>query len=400
MAAMARDTTAMAAACAVVTVTGLPVFLTGATAVQMRADLGFDAAGLGLAVASFFIAAAVASPPSGRMAERLGPAAGMRISSALAALSLGAVAVAARSLVVLVVCLVVGGLANAAAHPSSNLYLVRLIDPSRLGLALGAKQAAIPAGNLLAGLSVPLLALTVGWRWAFAAGALGAAVLAAVPPGGSRGVPAAGGGARRDTDPAARRALLVLAAAAALGGAAAGSLGSFLVSSAVDSGIRPGHAGLLASVCSAAGLVTRVLLGMQADRRGRGHLAVVIAMLASGSTGYLLIAVQQPPAVVIGALLAYCLGWSWPGLFNLAVVRSNPEAPGAATGITQMGTSTGAVVGPLLFGFVAERLSYSMAWVCSGGLSLAAAVTVVAGRRLLAHQERRRHAVVVPAVAP
>ena len=53
--------------------------------------------------------------------------------------------------------------------------------------------------------------------------------------------------------------------------------------------------------------------------------------------------------------LAFATGWAWPGLFNLAVVRVNPSAPGAATGITQTGTYLGAVVGPVLFGVVAEH---------------------------------------------
>ena len=80
--------------------------------------------------------------------------------------------------------------------------------------------------------------------------------------------------------------------------------------------------------------------------------------------------------VVIGALVAYTLGWGWNGLFNLAVVRSNPERPGAATGITQTGVFVGAVFGPLLFGFVVDRASYTAAWLVAGVLSLAAAASV------------------------
>ena len=66
--------------------------------------------------------------------------------------------------------------------------------PSRLGLSFGIKQAAIPIATLLAGVAVPTVALTVGWRWAYLIGA-GLALLALlIAPAGRR---AAGPGAAR-----------------------------------------------------------------------------------------------------------------------------------------------------------------------------------------------------------
>ena len=120
----------------------------------------------------------------------------------------------------------------------------------------------------------------------------------------------------------------------------------------MDIGIDQGLAGLLSSVCSAAGLATRLVAGVRADRRGGRHLAAVIVLLAGGATGYALLATGEPALFAAGGLVGFCLGWSWPGLFNLAVVRNNPAAPGAATGITQTGTYIGAVAGPLVFGLL------------------------------------------------
>jgi len=44
---------------------------------------------------------------------------------------------------------------------------------------VGAKQSSGPYATLLAGPSVPLVALTVGWRWAFVLAAPGAMALVA-----------------------------------------------------------------------------------------------------------------------------------------------------------------------------------------------------------------------------
>ena len=71
----------MWAAAAVATAATLPVFLTGALAVQMRADLGFDESGLGLTVAAYFGAAALLSTAGGRVAEWLGAARGTRAAA-------------------------------------------------------------------------------------------------------------------------------------------------------------------------------------------------------------------------------------------------------------------------------------------------------------------------------
>jgi MFS family permease len=77
------------------------------------------------------------------------------------------------------------------------------------------------------------------------------------------------------------------------------------------------------------------------------------------------------------------VAWAWPGLFNLAIVRNNPVAPGAATGITQTGTYVGAVAGPVLFGVAADQLGFGWAWLGSAAVTLVAAATIVRGRRLL-----------------
>jgi MFS family permease len=381
----------MATAAAVATSAVLPVFLVGALAVQVRADLGFTASGLGMTVAAFFGAASLGSTPGGRIAERLGPAAAMRVAAGLAALSLALLAVCG-SFLALLGCLVVGGLSNALAQPATNLFLARRIDPSRLGFAFGIKQSAIPAATLLGGLAVPTVALTVGWRWAFAGAAAVVAVVAVAGPGGGARAPAIARGARRAPSDAALRSLALLAVGAGLGAAAAGTLGSFLVSGAVDAGISEGSAGLLSSACSAAGLTTRVLAGARADRRGGRHLSTVSVMLGAGTAGYACLATGVEALVVAGGVLGFCLGWGWPGLFNLAVVRANPGAPGAATGITQTGTYFGGVAGPLLFGVVADGLSYRAAWLAAGGCSLAAAAMVAAGRRRLVGDQARREA--------
>ena len=166
-----------------------------------------------------------------------------------------------------------------------------------------------------------------------------------------------------------------------MGAASAGTLGAFFVSAGVDAGLVEGTAGLVLAAGSALGIVTRLAAGLQADRRGGGHLRVVALMLCGGAVIYCLLATETTWAFFVAGPLAFATGWAWPGLFNLAVVRVNPNAPGAATGITQTGTYLGAVVGPVLFGVVAEHVSFRAAWLGAAAMALLAALTIVGARR-------------------
>src|SRR3954451_23897760 len=164
-----------------------PVFLVGGLAVQVSDDLRFSPAGLGLAVAAYFGASALASLPAGALGERYGAARISRYGIVLSAASMIGIAVAANALWSLVAILALGAGANAMGQLASNTSLSRHVPAGRQGLSFGVKQAAIPVSTLLAGAAVPAVALTLGWRWAFALGGLlAAAAIPLVPRTGDR----------------------------------------------------------------------------------------------------------------------------------------------------------------------------------------------------------------------
>ena len=72
--------------------------------------------------------------------------------------------------------------------------------------------------------------------------------------------------------------------------------------------------------------------------------------------GMVLLAFSSGWLFIVGALLGY-LGWTWPGLVHLAVVRDSPGAVAANSGTVQSGFSGGAAIGPLLLGVLVEATS-------------------------------------------
>lgn len=376
------------AALAVVTAAALPAFLTGALAVQIGRDLRFSVSGLGIAVGAYFVASALGSALLGRLVERIGWRAGMYAGAAATFFSCAGIAAFTRSWAALVVWLAVGGVGNAISQPAANLSLTRLVPAARQGAVFGVKQSAIPVATLLGGVSVPVIALTIGWRWTYAFAAV-VTVLAAVsvadrvdgsplrPRAAPAVVPALG-----------VRPLFVVSIAGGLGAMVGNALGAFLVTTAVTAGVTESHAGILLAVASVAGLSVRVGAGWAADRRPFRPLAAVSALLALGALGCVMIASLQPTVLVVGALLGFAAGWGWPGLLNLAVVRDYPEAPAMATGISQTGVYVGAALGPVVFGFVADHMGLETAWVVITALATCAAIASFAGEQRLAVARR------------
>lgn len=366
---------------AVVAVSVLPLMLTGAMAVRLQSSLGFGEGELGASFAVFFGTAAVSSTVLGEVSERLGAIRSLRIGSLVAAVVLLGIAVLAHSWASLVALLAVAGIGSALTRPAASLYIARLITPSRQGLAFGINHSSVPIATLVAGLVVPTVALTVGWRWGFVVGAV-LAVLALV--GVPRGHDAEGTRMVADrADDLPPRLLVLLAASMALGTAGASSLGAFSVPTIVDAGLGEGAAGLLYAAASVAGLVSRVAVGWLADRREAGHLQFVAGMLLVGAVAFVLMGSGRLGLVVVAVPLASASAWAFLGVFNLAIVRMNPAAPAAATGVTQAGAFVGGVAGPWGLGELAESGSFAMAWLVAGGLTLLAVGTVLHARSLV-----------------
>lgn len=404
----------------------LPLFLVGALAVFVRDELDFTEVQLGLAVATFSLASTSSAVAGGRFAERIGTSPAMRVGVATSATGLASIALLAQGWATLCAGLALAGVGNAITQPATNGALARGMPAHRQALAFGIKQSSLPLAGSIAGLTVPLLGLTLGWRWSFGLAALVAAAVILVVPGrsgaGAAGVagtggeataageagtaadgaageaaaPSGGSGPRRE---APLRALVILAAAGTFGAAAANALMAFFVESLVATGIDEARAGVLLALGGASGVVARVFYGWRADRRGRRHLWTVGVLLASGSSGYLLLALGSAaplpggavlPLVAVATVLCFAAGWGWPGLFAYAVARRNPSRPAAATGVTQTGIFAGALLGPPLFGLVVSTAGYGPAWAAAAGASLVAAAFIAAGRASLAAASPRR----------
>ena len=368
--------------------------LVSSLAVQISEDLGIGEADIGIGVSAFFCVGAASSALAGRMVERAGPAAALRLAAAVSGVVLLVTGAVSRSWPALVSLVALAGLANAWAQPAANLYVAKGVASDRQGLALGIQKSGIPAASLLGGLAIPTVGLTIGWSWAFVlGGALALLVPLAVPAvGDAPPTDGASSGGSRSQSAAARRQgrpdvplrlLVAVACSTCLAAVGSMAMSAFFVLSSVESGFDEAVAGVLLMAGSVIGIVSRLAMGASADRGSRDPLTMLTAMFAVAALAFVGFSTGSQALLFVSMPFAFATSFAWPGLFHLAMVRLNPSAPGAATGITMTGSFIGAVCGPLLFGLVVEASSYAWGWGFTAITSGASAAVMAVASRLI-----------------
>jgi MFS family permease len=355
----------------------MPAFLLGANAVFVREDLGFSPRVLGFIVGLYFGALALTSLPAGALADRVGPR--RLLLGALAGSAVGAAGITflTPSTGWLMLWMILAGVSGGITLPAASLALVRG-NMRGGGIAFGVQQSAVPATALLGGLAIPIVSITIGWRWTFLFGVGLAPIVVWLLPRPDRPAPRldrAGGQPRLPVR--LSRPFYALAIASGMASAAAIATSAFFVEAAVDRGATSTAGGMLLAMGGGLAIATRLYVGHQADRGTRRHLVVVAALLVVGALGQWFLSLAGTlPLLAVGMVLAYGIGYGWPGLLFHGVSKLHPSRPGSAIGTVNAGGAAGAAMGPPLFGMVASQVSDRAAWTTLATLAAMSAVIV------------------------
>lgn len=378
---------AVAASIACLTASVMAGFLAGALGSDIKDEFGISDTGLGVTLAVTYALSGVASIHAGELADRMGARRSLLLSMWVTLAGYLAVAVLARSFAMFLVSMAVAGAGLTLAGPAAKVLVAQHVSAERHGVAFAVHMSAIPLAPLLAGLTVPIVGGTSSWRWAFVGGAVLSAVGMLMLPAEPR--PDSQQATTKPTKLATGRfahvrlaPLFVLGAAAMLASSAVIGAASFFVVNSESAGISENTAGLLLSLASAGVITVRILLGVMADRGRTGDIGTIAILLVASAAGYALMAADTPWLYALGGQVAIVLGWAWPALMVVALVRMNPHAPALATSFAIAGMNLGAVLGPGSFGAITDNVSSPAALATAAVWAFAAAALSVLGRLL------------------
>jgi MFS family permease len=378
-------TLALAAVVFVTTLCLLPAYLLAAFAPTIKVQLGLSPVGYAAAVTTYFGVSSLAATVTGRLVDRLGSVAVLRVSMLPAAAALTVVPLS-HHVAGAIAAMALGGLANATSSPACSHYLSSSVPDHRLGFVFGLRQAAVPFSSLVSGLAAAGLGQLVGWRAVFLGGA--ACALLTIPavrplPEVARAEPRpAELGVLLEPGPKDSRSLAPLAWTGVMATAAASITVAFSVISASEIGGSVTAAALLLAGGSLASMVTRIEAGRRAT--GTAHIAMraVSVVCLLGAVGALLMSAAIPAVLIPATLLLFGFGTGWPGLLVYTAVSTNRTRPGHAAGVIEASMNFGAGAGPLLFGVLLASQGLRIAWLLPAAL--------FAGAAVLMHTTRRR----------
>jgi len=367
-----------------------------AIASLIRDDLGLTLAQAGSFLSAYYIGPVTMSLFGGMLADRWGTARTLVLGQAIIAVGLLAASVA-PTYGVFVALMIVAGVGYGALNPTSTTAAMSWFPPRQRATVVGLKQVGLPFGGMLGAVTLPALALTLGWRGAIAASALAIGACAIASAAIYRDPPDEVAARRATTARGALRSVLrtrdlwLVAAATAVFAAMQTVWMAFLalyLQGVV--GLSLLAASRYLALAQGGGVLGRVAFGMLSDRvfagRRRTPLAIAgctsaLCSVAIAFTG------ADTSAVWLGtlALLFGFAGIGWNGVqHTLMAELAGPGAAATAVGLGLAVSSAGVMLGPVVFGWLVQHAGgYRGPW-------LALAVSMAIGLGVLALVRERR----------
>jgi predicted MFS family arabinose efflux permease len=336
-------------------------------------DLNISRATLGWLVSTNVIVAALFSPFAGLLTDRLGGKAAI-----IAVFGTSAAAFALFGLTTALALLFVGSavaaLSQAGGNPSTNTLIGQVLPRGERGVVTGIKQSGVQAGIALAGLTLPAIAIAVGWRGAMllvAAGPIAAGILAVFVVPSTE----AGGTERAEESEPMPPSIRWLTAYGFVFGFA-GAVTFFLPLFAEEAlGFDPRLAGAAAALGGVVAFGSRILWARRAERRNdyTGPLGTM-AILGMAAAALFLASTTIVVLVWAAVILTGMSTSAWNSVGMLAVINEAGAPTGRASGVVLLGFLLGLGIGPPLYGATVDATgSYTAMWLLSllaAGLSL------------------------------
>jgi len=327
---------------------------------------------------------ALTAPLSGRLTDRIGPRLSSVAAQLIAAFGLTMVALS-QSVIMLIIAACILGIPQGWGNPTTNALIAERVEPGKRGTITGIKQSGVTLGVFLAGLTLPVLAGALGWRWAVGSYAGVFAVVGLAPlllP--ARVAPFTVTDASTtnvESKPYNMRGVRLIALYAFLMGTSGGAISRFLALFAEEeAGMSNTVAGIVLALTGLGGMAARIGAGKLAEKRIPPlKLLSILAIIGTSVSALLLITLEVGAWMLWPVAVLFAVGHTaWNAVAMLAIIIGVPKArAGRASGAVMVGFLGGLAVGAPLAGLCIDATgSYQAVWVAT--LVLAAFAALVA----------------------
>ncbi|MFA9502462.1 MFS transporter [Natrinema sp. H-ect1] len=346
-----------------------------------RTAFGLSRFSVGVVVTALTLGYAVFLLPLGALTDRFGERTTLTLG--LLGLATGTLLVAgAPTYALLLAAVFVLGSLYGTAIPGTNKAVFDNIDSGRRNLAMGIKQVGVTSGSGISALLVTGLAGALFWQAGFlVAAAVGLLVAVAFyrlyasdGEGDEPGYP----DFRKLLSNRAYRSLIV--AGLFLGAALFTTTGYTVLYVEESVGASVAFGGIVLALVQLFGSVGRVLTGWLSDALPGEPRVRIGSLLIAQSIGSAVMFVvvasttsERGAAVAFSVLGFFVLGYTGVYYSVMATLVRADEMGGATAG-GQLALTSGALVAPPAFGYLADTVGYRTSW-----LFLAAVVTIAAG---------------------
>jgi MFS family permease len=321
-----------------------------------------------------FLGVVAGSWPAGRVVDSIGVRRSMLAASVGLGVSLALLGVAPSYAAVLVVLFVVG-LFYSPVTPATNVGVVAWAPSGFRTRGMAIKQMGVSAGAAISAVLIPLLTTGFGWRTAVVVVGVLVAVAGVLSANWFRRPPEARASARRGR--LENRPLVVsLGIATLLLLLVQHSVSTHFILALQDRGVALVAAGAALSLLQVSATGARYGWAWISDRPlgGNTPLTVLISCCASAAVLSGMTVFDGAHAPAVAAVFLGLTTQAANGLMQLILSDSGGGAPASSTGLGMSIGFSGTVIGPPVFGFMADAWTYRFSWIALAAVSLSAGV--------------------------
>lgn len=350
-----------------------------AMAPVISADLGLTATQFGAFISSYYGAQACGSMPAGGITDRYGV--GRTLIGAHVVMAAAAVMLSlAEGYIPCLVAMFLMGLGYSMNNPSTARGVLEWFPREKRGTAMGIKQVGVPLGGMLGALNGALaayfdwqdlmlgIALLIGINGFFVVTLIKFHVT--LPPEKRRSVFGNMGAVLRDWN---FTRYAVLSGMLNFGQANFFAFLTLFFTEALRASQQ--MAGFAIGLAQTSSAVARVGWGILSDRRYAGRRKVLKAWICGTAAVFLALfplfdgAAWLWPALGLTLALGITIASFAPIGQAIAVEAVDPGLSGSAMGVNMLGVHIGGMLGPVIFGAVADRFGgYDIAWLVTAGV--------------------------------